>query len=195
MPVATKILVINGHPDPRPDRLCAALAEAYAAGAAAVGCAVRRLAIGDLDFPFLRTAEEFSAPAPEGPIRQAQDDIAWADHVVIVHPLWLGGEPGMLKAFLEQVLRYGFALEPGHKRFRGRLRGRSIRLIVTMGMPAMAFRLVFGGPSLKPLLPVAFLIAGFWPIRATLLGGAGDASAKRRAAWIARMRKLGREAR
>lgn len=28
-----------------------------------------------------------------------------------------------------------------------------------------------------------------------LLGGVGDASAKRRAAWIARMRKLGREGR
>jgi putative NADPH-quinone reductase len=195
MPVATKVLVINGHPDPRPDRLCAALAEAYAVGAADAECPVRTLAIGDLNFPILRTATEFSAPAPKGPIRQAQEDIAWANHVVIVHPLWLGGEPALLKAFLEQVLRYGFALEPEHKHLRGLLRGRSLRLIVTMGMPAMAFRLVFGGPGLKPLLPVAFFTAGFWPIRTTLLGGVGDASPERRAAWIKRMRKLGREGR
>jgi putative NADPH-quinone reductase len=195
MPLATKVLVINGHPDPRPDRLCASLAEAYAEGAADVGSAVRRLAIGDLNFPVLRTATEFSAPAPEGPIRQAQDDISWADHVVIVHPLWLGGEPALLKAFLEQVLRYGFALEPGHKHLRGLLKGRSLRLIVTMGMPAIAFRLVFGGPGLKPLLPVAFFTAGFWPIRTTLLGGVGDAPAKRRAVWLKRVRKLGQEGR
>jgi putative NADPH-quinone reductase len=194
MSVATKVLVINGHPDPSPDRLCASLAEAYAEGAADVGAAVRRLAIGDLDFPVLRTAADFSAPAPEGPIREAQDHIAWADHVVIVHPLWLGGEPALLKAFLEQVLRYGFALDPSHRRLRGLLTGRSIRLIVTMGMPAALYRLLFG-PSLKLLMPLVFFFAGFWPIRTTLLGGVADASAQRRAAWLMRARRLGREGR
>jgi putative NADPH-quinone reductase len=195
MTAVTKVLVINGHPDPSPDRLCAALADAYAEGAAAGGLQVRRLTLGSLRFEALRTAADFSAPAPEGPIREAQADIAWADHVVVVHPLWLGGEPALLKAFLEQVLRYGFALAPDHKRLRGLLRGRSIRLIVTMGMPAIAYRLVFGGPGLKALMPMAFFVAGFWPIRATLLGGVGEASPKRRAAWLARVRKLGREGR
>lgn len=189
----SKVLVINGHPDPSPDRLCASLAEAYAEGAAAGGAAVRRLAIGDLDFPVLRTAAEFAAPAPAGVIRQAQEDIAWANHVVIVHPLWLGGEPALLKAFLEQVLRYGFALDADHKRLRGLLKGRSIRLIVTMGMPAIAYRLAFGGPGLKALLPATFFLAGFWPIRTTLLGGVGGASQARRGAWMKRMRQLGHD--
>jgi putative NADPH-quinone reductase len=192
---AAKVLVINGHPDPRGDRLCAALAEAYAEGAMAGGAQMRRLAVGELGFPVLRTAAEFSAPAPEGTVRQAQDDIAWADHVVIVHPLWLGGEPALLKAFLEQVLRYGFALDPSHKRLRGLLTGRSIRQIVTMGMPAIVYRLVVGGPGLKPLMPMAFFFCGFWPIRTTLLGGVGNASPRRRAMWLARVRKLGREGR
>ena len=195
MSVPTKVLVINGHPDPSGNRLCAALAQAYAEGAGAGGLQVRRLSVGDLNFPILRTAADFAAPATAVPVRQAQDDIAWADHVVIVHPLWLGGEPALLKAFLEQVLRYGFALSPDHRRLRGLMRGRSIRLIVTMGMPAVAYRLVFGGPGLKALMPMTFFIAGFWPIRTTLLGGVGDASAPRRAAWLARVRKLGREGR
>jgi putative NADPH-quinone reductase len=194
MSVATKVLVINGHPDPRPDRLCAALAESYAEGAVEGGLQVRRLAIGELDFPVLRTAADFSAPAPEGPIRQAQDDITWADHVVIVHPLWLGGEPALLKAFLEQVLRYGFALDPSHKRLQGLLTGRSIRLIVTMGMPAALYRVLFG-PTLKPLMPLVFFFSGFWPIRTTLLGGVGEASAERSAAWLERVRQLGQEGR
>lgn len=190
---ATKVLVINGHPDPRRDRLCAGLAEAYAEGAAAAGRQVRRLAIGELNFPILRTASDFAAPTTDRVIREAQGDITWADHVVITHPLWLGGEPAMLKAFLEQVLRYGFALDPDHRRLRGLLKGRSIRLIVTMGMPAMAYRLLFGGPGLKALMPMAFFIAGFWPIRVTLLGGVGGVSADRRARWLKRIRKLGQE--
>jgi len=194
VPVATKVLVINGHPDPSPDRLCAALANAYVEGAAEGGLDVRRLAIGDVDFPVLRTAAEFSASAPEGPIRRAQDDVVWADHMVIVHPLWLGGEPALLKAFLEQVLRYGFALDPSHKRLRGLLTGRSIRLIVTMGMPAALYRVLFG-PTLKPLMPLMFFFTGFWPIRMTLLGGVADAPPARRFAWLARVRRLGREGR
>jgi putative NADPH-quinone reductase len=195
MSAATKVLVINGHPDPSRDRLCAALARSYAEGAAEGGLHVRRLAVGELDFPVLRTAADFAAPARNDHIRAAQDDVAWADHVVIVHPLWLGSEPALLKALLEQVLRYGFALDRQHLRLRGLLRGRSIRLIVTMGMPAIAYRLVFGGPGLKALMPMAFFISGFWPIRTTLMGGVGEASAARREAWLRRVRRLGRTGR
>ena len=40
------ILVINGHPDPSPERLAAALAKAYAEGAETAGHQVRRIDIG-----------------------------------------------------------------------------------------------------------------------------------------------------
>ena len=43
-------------------------------------------------------------------IAAAQADIQWADHVAIFYPLWLGTMPALLKAFLEQVMRPGFAL-------------------------------------------------------------------------------------
>ena len=52
----TKILIINGNPDPSSERLSAALAEAYASGAEAAGHEVRRLTFGKIDFPLLRWA-------------------------------------------------------------------------------------------------------------------------------------------
>jgi len=192
---ARKVLVINGHPDPSPDRLCSALARAYAEGAMEAGLQVRRLSIGEMTFPLVRTATEFAAPARDQTILDAQQDFTWADHVVLVHPLWLGSEPAMLKAFLEQVLRYGFALPAEGMRLRGLLKGRSIRLVVTMGMPAMAYRLAFGGPGLKALMPMAFFISGFWPIRIRLIGGVGSASAAKRAGWLGQMRRFGRRGR
>lgn len=185
-----KVLVINGHPDPNPDRLCAALADAYAAGANAAGLQVRRLAVGELKFPLIRTATDFAAPPRDAAIREAQEDIAWADHVALFHPLWLGSEPALLKGFLEQVLRPGFALAEGSPPL-GLLRGRSIRVVATMGMPAMAYRLAFGGPGLKALMPMAFFVSGFWPLRFWLIGGVGTAPAKTRAKWLSRARKLG----
>ena len=59
----TRILIVNGHPDPRPATFCAALAAAYAAGAAAGGHEVRRIDIGTLDLPIIHNAAEFGAPA------------------------------------------------------------------------------------------------------------------------------------
>ena len=42
-------------------------------------------------------------------MQKAQRAIASAEHIVIFFPLWLGTMPALLKAFLEQVLRPGFA--------------------------------------------------------------------------------------
>ena len=54
-----RILIIVGHPDPDPSRLCRALADAYTEGAERAGHTVRRIDIATLEFPLLRTMEEF----------------------------------------------------------------------------------------------------------------------------------------
>lgn len=164
-----RILVINGHPDPRPERLCAALAAAYAKGAQAGGHEVRRVDVGALDFPLVRSFDDF-AKAPPPVIAGAQADVTWANHLVVIHPLWLGGAPAVLKAFLEQVFRYGFALA-AEGRMQGLLGGRSVRTIVTMGMPAPVFSLVFGAHGLKAVERGVYWVAGLRPIRHTLFGG------------------------
>jgi putative NADPH-quinone reductase len=191
-----RILIINGHPDPSPQRLCAALSEAYGSGAAQAGREVRHIAIGDLDFPLLQTAEEFGKPATADSVLQAQAAITWADHLVIVHPLWLGGAPARLKGFLEQVLRYGFALAaPGQKGPMGLLGGRSARLIVTMGMPAAVYRLIFGAFGSRAIARGILMIAGVRPARTLLLGGVETAKLSMREAWLKQVRRLGEQGR
>lgn len=57
--------------------------------------------------------------------------------------------PALLKGFLEQALRPDFAFAHA-KEGRGwspRLGGRSARIVVTMGMPALAYRWWFGAHS------------------------------------------------
>lgn len=58
MSMANRTLVIDGHPDPAPERFCHALAAAYAEGATATGRAVRRIEVARLDFAPLRTRAE-----------------------------------------------------------------------------------------------------------------------------------------
>jgi putative NADPH-quinone reductase len=188
-----RILIVNGNPDGRVDRLSAALCDAYAAGAEEMRRETRRVTVAKLDFPLLRTADAFAAPPDSPAILAAQEDFLWADHIVVVFPLWLGGAPALLKAFLEQVLRPGFALgAQGDKAITGLLKGRSVRLIVTMGMPAAIFRLVFGGFGVRALTRGVFMICGMLPARATVIGGVGSTDAKIHARWLALARRLGR---
>lgn len=192
----TRIVIVDGHPDPRPERFVHALAEAYAAGAVEAGHEVRRLALAELDFPLLRTTDEFRRHRPPAAIARAQQDLAWAEHWVILYPLWLGAMPALLKAFLEQALRPGFAFgEITGRGFPPRLlAGRSARVVVTMGMPGLFYRLYYRAHSLKSFERNVLAFCGLKPIRDSLVGMVEHLDEADRRAWLERMRRFGARA-
>ena len=191
-----RILVVNGHPDPAAERLCHALADAYAAGARDAGHAVRRIDVARLDFPILRSQAEFEGGAVCPDIAAAQEAIGWAGHIVLVYPLWLGTMPALLKAFLEQTFRPGFAFAEGGAGWpRKRLAGRTARVVVTMGMPALVYRWFFLAHSLRSLERNILKFAGIRPIGETIFGMVGAANNAKRTRWLGKMRDLGRRGR
>ena len=185
-----RIGVIDGHPDGDPARFCHALADAYADGARTAGHEVRSLRLADLDFPILLDRATWEAAHDCPDLMNAQDLVAWSQHLVIVYPLWLGAAPARLKALLEQVFRPGFAFRPD-RAMTGRLTGRSARIIVTMGMPAFIYRLWFGAHGLKALKRNILAFVGIRPIRDTLIGNIEGLEPARRQAWLTRMEMLG----
>ncbi|WP_342363986.1 NAD(P)H-dependent oxidoreductase [Terrarubrum flagellatum] len=108
-----RIAVICGHPDPTPSRFCRALASAYAEGAIAGGHEIKSLDIADMQIPMLRAAETWRASSTEPDILAAQETITWANHLVVIYPLWLGDMPALLKSFFEQVSAGGAIIELG----------------------------------------------------------------------------------
>jgi len=189
-----RIAVVQGHPDASPERYCRALASAYERGARAAGHEVRRIDVAALSFDLLRSQAEWETGAPSPDILLAQDDIGWAEHIVIVYPLWLGTMPALLKGFLEQLLRPGFAV-PDLKRAKGvpvgHLKGRSARVVVTMGMPAFIYRWFFGAHSLKSLERNILKFVGIKPIRETLIGMVAAKDDRERRKWLQRMEAMG----
>lgn len=190
------ILVINGHPDPSVERFCAAIARAYERGASAAGHEVRRLDLGALEFPLIRSQDEFAADAPPAVIRAAQEDVRWSEHIVLVFPLWLGGLPALTKGFFEQLFRPQFAMRWKEGRFpKGLLEGKSVRLFVTMGMPAAIYQLAFGASGVRSFERSVLRLVGLYRTGTTLIGGVGglsEAAAKRRLAQVERLGAEGR---
>ena len=188
-----RITIIQGHPDPAGSHLCNALADAYAEAALGNGHAVRRVEVAGLDFAILRTQRDFETGKPGPDIRSAQDAVKWADHLLFVYPVWLGTVPALLKAFLEQLLRPDFAFSHGKTGTPAKhLKGRSARIISTMGMPVLAYRWYFGGHGLKNLEKAILKFCGIGPIRETLFGMVGQADAQKRRKWLEKVADQGR---
>ncbi len=200
-----RITILQGHPDPRGHHFGNALADAYADGARAAGHEVKYIEVAKLDFPLLRSSDDFYQGAtPEGLI-PAQEAIRWADHLLLVFPLWHGHFPALFHAFLEQTFRPGFAVESRDGGMPAKLFvGKSARIAVTMGGPALFYRWYAGAHSLKSLERHFLRFCGIAPVRTSLIGLAGLGSGgdfpkipvmnpARRERWLDKLRALGRE--
>lgn len=189
------IVIIQGHPDKDPGRYCRALADAYAEGAAAAGHAVATVDLAELEFPLLGSQDEFMHGVVPEALEPAKESILNAHHVVLIFPLWLGTMPALVKAFLEQVMRPGVAFSYREKGMPEMLMtGRSVRVIVTMGMPALLYRLWYRSHGIRGLERNILRFVGMKPVRTTLIGMVEGMSDAKRREWLERMRALGREA-
>ena len=191
----SKITIIQGHPDSSRRHLCHALADAYADAASQAGHEVSRIEIAGIEFPMLRTKEEFNSGTPPISLKPAADAIVAADHIVLVFPLWLGTMPALAKAFLEQVIRPGLAFSYEKYGAKKLLAGRSAHIVVTLGMPAWLYRTFYCSHGIRGLRRNIFKFVGFSPVRTTMFGMVENASDPTKSRWLDIMRKNGAKAR
>lgn len=193
--MSKRILLIQGHPDASQRHLCHELEDAYARGATAAGHDLKRINVATLDFPILRSQHEWEKGKLPESLKDAQASIAWAEHILLFFPLWLGDMPALLKGFLEQVARPGFAFAREGQNPLGQkaLAGRSARVVVTMGMPALMYRWYFRAHSVKSLERNILGFVGIAPVNETLIGLVGNMKPEHSGKWFAKLEKLGRE--
>ena len=195
--MSKRILLIQGHPDASRQHLGHALADSYALGAEGAGHTVRRITLAALDFPPLRSQQEWEEGELPASLKPAQDDIGWAEHIVFFFPLWLGDMPSLVKGFLEQVARPGFAIireKGGNPWGKKGLTGRSARVVVTMGMPALVYRWYFRAHSIKSLERNILGFIGIAPVHETLIGLTTDMKPVDAAKWFKKLERLGERA-
>jgi putative NADPH-quinone reductase len=197
----SKISVIQGHPDSRGGHFCHALADAYARGAHEAGHTVRVVDVGTLEFPLLRSRQDLESGVTPESIQEAQSRIAWADHLVVIYPVWNGGLPALFKGFLEQTFRPAFMFPDARPdqplgfvsalKQRTALHGKTARIVATMQMPAFVYRWYFHPHPEKNTLK----LSGIKRIRETLIGLVESPDRAKRERWLRRIHAFGSEAR
>jgi len=187
-----RIAIIVGHA--RTETFCAALGEAYRRGAAAAGHDAKLFVTAAMKFdPVLREGFERVQPL-EPDLQSAHDAMLAADHLVIIFPLWYGALPAILKGFLERVMQPDLVEPAKQRKFVQLLKGKSARVIVTMGMPGFVYRWWFGAHDLKMLKRNILGFVGVHPIRSTIYGNIGNADEARRRQWLDEVEAMGRRA-
>jgi putative NADPH-quinone reductase len=100
--------------------------------------------------------------------------------------------PALLKAFFEQMLRPGIAFIMGNKGKPKKLfAGRSAHVVVTMGMPAWIYRLLYRAHGVRGLRLSILAFVGILPVRTTMFVMVEGVNERKRARWLKRMEKAG----
>lgn len=187
-----RIAIIVGHS--RRGTFCDAVAESYRRGALAGGHEVDLLATAAMTFdPILHFGYEQIQPL-EPDLQAALAVMLRADHLVIVFPLWLGTLPAILKGFLERVLQPDLVASSKQGRFVKVLKGKSARVVVTMGMPGFIYRWWYGAHALKMLKRNILSFMGVGPIRSTIYGNIEGMGHEGRSRCLAEIEAIGRRA-
>lgn len=189
------VLIILGHPSK--NSFCKALMDAYEKGAEFSGCVIRKIYVGDLDFkPNLSEGyKDRLTNILEPDLQKAQQDMLWADHLVLVYPTWWGSMPAITKGFIDRVFLPGFAFKHHKgKNFPEKLmKGKSIRILVTMDAPKLWFYLIYGAAQYRMLKQLVFGFVGFSPIRFNTFGFMRKSTLEQRQKWLKKVEDLGKK--
>jgi len=189
-----KIYILLGHPDH--EGMCRSIADTYEAAARAAGYSVERQNIGDMQFDPILHRGYRAMQELEPDLLKFQELIKWADHVVIIHPVWWVGMPAILKGLFDRAWLPGSAfrymkMKSGTRSiFWHRLyRGKTARIIITSGTAPWLVRLLPGNVNAQLKWGILWF-AGF-STHTTWFGPAENISDECKAKWLAKIAKLG----
>ena len=186
-----KIAIIYGHPIQ--DSYCSQLAEAYAEGALNKGAEIRKLQLSKMEFhPVLKHGYK-KRMEEESDLIWAKDSLKWADHWVIVYPVWWGTMPSLLKGFFDRVLTPGFAFQyiEGsyfHKKF---FKGKTARVIATSDAPTWYTSIVYRNITKVQIKQTILGFCGISPVKFTQFGNVKRQKRTRLSKWLKKTYQLG----
>jgi len=181
------VLMIDGHP--APDRLSTRLLDHFAASLPP-GHEVGRIALRDLSFdPVLHDGYATRQPW-EPDLLDAARRIDACDHLVLAFPMWWGGEPALVKGFVDRVFlpHFTFRYHDNDPWWDGLLAGRSADLFVTMDTPPLYLRFGYHNAIVHRWRKQIMEFVGFSPVHFHSFGVVRRGGAeKQMTKWLGRV--------
>lgn len=186
----SNVLIINGHPNA--SSYCHALAEAYKKGSASKGNDIELLHLGDLNFNLNLSHGYAQRTELEPDLMMAQEKILWANHIVIIHPVWWGSVPALLKGFFDRVLLPGFAFKykENSPLWDKLLTGKTGHIIYTSDTPTWIYKYLFSAPSINQVKKRTLQFCGICPVKVTDIAPIRNSTTKFRADWLAKIEQM-----
>lgn len=189
-----KIFVWVGHP--KSDTLCSAIGDAYEKGAELAGAQVRRMDLSHMSFD-MEVPGYTSRTVPLDPdLKEWQDNVAWADHLMFIHPYWWAAMPAKAKAVLDRALTPGF----GYKyRAKGMLwdkllTGKTADAVITSDTPPLLDTLLYRRPARRVMKNQVLGFCGIKAKKIIQLGSVKMAKPSKIQSWIGKAEALGAKA-
>ncbi|MGL4609786.1 MAG: NAD(P)H-dependent oxidoreductase [Trueperaceae bacterium] len=185
-----KVLVIFGHP--KLESYNNALSQAYERGARAGGAEVKRLELANLQFSVTEAPDYSKTGELEPSLKEAQELIRWADHLVFVYPTYWGDMPALLKGFIDQVFlpNFAFKYRKGSPFPEKLLKGKTARIITTMDAPVLWHYAVTRSPGINALKRATLHFCGVNPVKVTAFGQLRYSSEVKRKGWLEKIETL-----
>ncbi len=191
----TKIAIVVGNP--QHDSYSAALGEAYLRGAESNGHEAKLFLLARMNFDaILREGYHREQPL-EPDLVAARQALQESDHLVFIFPLWAGDMPAIMKGFFERVLQPDLlAIQKSAGAASWKIfKGKSARIIMTMGMPGWFYRWYYGAHALKLLRRNILHLIGVRPVYSTIYGMIEAVGDETRRQWLREVEALGHQAR
>lgn len=194
-----KTLIIFNHP--YGGSFCGAIMAAVEDGLKVSGQHFMTINLDQDDFdPVMRTKDllAFSGAGRIGePALKGVDDLVmeykskmeWAEHMVMIFPIWWMTMPAMTKGFIDKVIFPAIAYNMDKGRLVSRLQLKKVTVITTMNTPADIYEKTFHNAIEGCLVNGTFRQIGIEDVEWISLNEVKQATQEQRTAWLEDIRK------
>jgi NAD(P)H dehydrogenase (quinone) len=187
-PQRRKVLVIYSHP--KKHSLNHSLKEALIKGLKTFDAVVRVQDLHEEQFdPVLYDVE--ANDSDEVTIR-LKENVAWANWLIFVTPMWWSHVPAMLKGYFDRIFTENFAFRYSQARIpEGLLDEKNALIIGTSDTPPLILSLSGRSMGFKSIVKGIFKLCGIRGARFKIFGSVLNSTQKNRKRWIETAEKIG----
>lgn len=183
-----KIFVITYQPKAKSDK--AEYVNTFIEESKKAGNEVRVLNIHDIDIEYLKINENIPDLALTSELKEAQDNILWADQLVLIYSVWCLNIPAKLKAFIERVFQVDILVKYGKMGPEPILKDKTLVVMQSYAMPYFFMKYFYGDLPFKFIKVVFEKWCGFKVVKRFDIDMTEDINEKRRQKLVSEVKKF-----